>query len=381
MTRLPRLASAVAVVALLLIGATSTDAAWGASTSSRTRQQQVRAARAKKAAELNALKSSDAQLERAVRALADQVKTQSAKLASARQAVDAAEASVRALDQRIETTEADINGLQSAVVGRAVAAYVNPQRNTIAEIADAKDFGEASRRASLLQQVTNNDRDVIDQLHAKREDLGIDKDKAAAARKVAQKRRDVVKANLTELSTNLAEKARLEKALTARIAAIQAEAEALAAEDGRITDLIRRSSLARASRGDGSTGGDFRVSGMGLIWPISGPVTSEFGYRWGRLHAGIDIGDPAGTPIRAAKAGQVIFAGWMDGYGNCVIIDHGGGFSTLYGHQSRLGTGDGASVSQGEVIGYVGSTGHSTGNHLHFETRVNGSPQNPRRYL
>ena len=99
------------------------------------------------------------------------------------------------------------------------------------------------------------------------------------------------------------------------------------------------------------------------------------------MHQGIDIAAPTGTPIVAAKAGDVIFAGGMGGYGNCVIIDHGGGFSTLYGHQSRIAAGDGQSVERGQVIGYVGSTGHSTGPHLHFETRVNGSAQNPRRYL
>jgi murein DD-endopeptidase MepM/ murein hydrolase activator NlpD len=110
-------------------------------------------------------------------------------------------------------------------------------------------------------------------------------------------------------------------------------------------------------------------------------VTSEYGTRWGRLHAGIDIAAGTGTPIAAAKGGEVVFSGVMNGYGNCIVINHGGGFSTLYAHQSRLAARDGQDVDQGQVIGYVGSTGHSTGPHLHFETRVNGNPQNPRRYL
>ena len=124
-----------------------------------------------------------------------------------------------------------------------------------------------------------------------------------------------------------------------------------------------------------------KVSGSGIMWPLRGRVTSGYGRRWGRLHAGIDIAAPKGTPIRAAKAGTVVFAGQMSGYGNVVIIDHGGGLSTLYGHQSRLGSSRGQRVSQGQVIGYVGSTGHSTGNHCHFETRVNGVARNPRNYL
>ena len=117
-----------------------------------------------------------------------------------------------------------------------------------------------------------------------------------------------------------------------------------------------------------------------LIWPVRGPVTSGFGMRWGRMHQGIDISAGNGTPIHAAKAGTVTFAGTMSGYGNVVVITHSGGLSTLYAHQSRLAVSGGA-VSQGQVIGYVGSTGHSTGPHLHFETRVGGTPQNPMRYL
>ena len=102
--------------------------------------------------------------------------------------------------------------------------------------------------------------------------------------------------------------------------------------------------------------------------------------RWGRLHAGIDIAVPYGTPIHAAASGTVIYAGWMGGYGNFVIIDHGGGLSTGYAHQSSIAVG-GGSVSQGQVIGYVGCTGHCFGPHLHFEVRINGTPVDPLGYL
>ena len=99
------------------------------------------------------------------------------------------------------------------------------------------------------------------------------------------------------------------------------------------------------------------------------------------MHEGIDIGAGSGTPIRAAAAGTVIHAGWLGGYGNLVVIDHGGGVATAYGHQSSIAAGSGAFVAQGQVIGYVGSTGNSTGPHLHFEVRVNGAPQDPLGYL
>jgi len=122
-------------------------------------------------------------------------------------------------------------------------------------------------------------------------------------------------------------------------------------------------------------------SASGFIWPVNGPVVSPFGMRWGRMHTGIDIGVSYGTPIHAAASGQVIYAGWMEGYGNLVFIDHGRGISTGYAHQSSIAVSNGQSVTQGQVIGYVGCTGHCFGPHLHFEVRVNGTPVDPLGYL
>jgi len=149
------------------------------------------------------------------------------------------------------------------------------------------------------------------------------------------------------------------------------EANALAAADARV-----RGQLA-AVQGSADT----TPSAAGLIWPVSGPVTSPFGYRWGRLHAGIDIAAASGTPIHAAAAGTVVLAGWTGGYGNYTCIDHGGGLATCYAHQSSYAVSSGAQVSQGQVIGYVGNTGHSFGSHLHFEVRINGNPVDPLGYL
>jgi murein DD-endopeptidase MepM/ murein hydrolase activator NlpD len=148
---------------------------------------------------------------------------------------------------------------------------------------------------------------------------------------------------------------------------------------------LSAASTALAARIQGSSGSysppDSTPSAAGLIWPVSGPVTSPFGMRWGRMHEGIDIGVGYGTPIHAAASGRVIYAGWMDGYGNLVAIDHGRGLSTAYGHQSRIAVSNGQTVSQGQVIGYVGCTGHCFGPHLHFEVRINGAPVDPMGYL
>jgi murein DD-endopeptidase MepM/ murein hydrolase activator NlpD len=124
------------------------------------------------------------------------------------------------------------------------------------------------------------------------------------------------------------------------------------------------------------------------MWPVSGPISSPFGMRTNPvtgkfvLHAGIDIAASSGMTVAAAATGRVIIAGWDDGgYGNMVVIDHGGHMSTLYGHMSQIFVGAGQDVERGQAIGAVGSTGHSTGPHLHFEVRVNGNPVDPMSYL
>lgn len=124
------------------------------------------------------------------------------------------------------------------------------------------------------------------------------------------------------------------------------------------------------------------VPGSGqLVLPVPGPLTSPFGPRWGRLHAGIDIAAPGGTAIRAADAGLVVIAGPQGGYGNYTCVRHSGAVATCYAHQTRILVSVGDVVAKGAVIGTVGSTGNSTGNHLHFEVRINGQPVDPLRYL
>ena len=160
-------------------------------------------------------------------------------------------------------------------------------------------------------------------------------------------------------------------------AAELARYRALQAESRRLAELIRR---AKASRGSG------RVGRGGMLWPTPGPVTSGYGYRvhpiygYRRLHAGIDIGAPTGQGIVAVLAGTVVTAGPMGTYGNLVVIDHGDGLTTAYAHQSEVLVASGQRVARGRRIGLVGSTGASTGPHLHFETRVNGEPVDPMRY-
>jgi murein DD-endopeptidase MepM/ murein hydrolase activator NlpD len=166
--------------------------------------------------------------------------------------------------------------------------------------------------------------------------------------------------------------------LTASERAEAGEIDALQAVSASLGDQIRAAQAKAAAQSQGT---DQTPSSSGLIWPVSGPITSPFGWRWGRMHQGIDIGVGYGTPIHAAAAGTVIYCGWEEGYGNLVVIDHGGGLATAYAHQESIAVTCGQQVSQGQVIGYVGATGHATGPHLHFEVRINGNPVDPLGYL
>ena len=370
----------ITVLILALLAPMAPAGAAQSITTAKKKREELRQERARAAAKLNALKASDAQLEKAVEALRTQANAQMAKVASARQAAGAADAAVAQADARLAATEAEMTTLRTQITERAVAAYVRPHAGVFTGLSGAKDLSDASRRHSLLAQVANSDNDVVDRLRAAKEDQGIEQARAAEARQVAADRKQKVEGELSELQRSLAEKGRLERALSQRIKEFQSEVDGLASQEAAISAVIR-SREGRSRPAVGAVIDVGRVSGAGLMWPVGGSVTSEFGSRWGRLHAGIDISARTGTPIRAAKAGEVIMAGSQGGYGNVVIVDHGGGLTTLYAHQSRIAARDGQQVAQGEILGYVGSTGHSTGPHLHFETRVGGSPQNPRRLL
>lgn len=167
-----------------------------------------------------------------------------------------------------------------------------------------------------------------------------------------------------------------------------AEMEGLSqAENDQLVALIREreAQIAAARRAAGITTPE--TAPGAIAWPVTGVITSPFGWRrspfgsGAEFHQGLDIGANMGTPVKAAAAGTVISAGWYGGYGNYILIDHGGGMSTGYGHLSRIDVSNGQQVQRGQLIGAVGSTGASTGPHLHFEVRISGKPVDPTAYL
>jgi len=226
-----------------------------------------------------------------------------------------------------------------------------------AEVERSKVLMQAERKQTrrLRQKVAGDARALAARAAQEQEA----RDALVGARNELAQTKEAQAADLSKLSDR-------DRALADEIAQEQAASAALAAQ-------------IRAAQANRSV--DVTPSGAGLVWPVSGPVTSPFGWRWGRMHEGIDIGVPYGTPIHAAAAGTVIYCGWESGYGNLVVLDNGGNLATAYAHQSSIAVGCGQHVEQGQTLGYVGCTGHCFGPHLHFEVRIGGSPVDPLGYL
>ena len=334
----------------------------------------TQAKKAEVAAQMNTLRASDDELEAAVRALDAGVAAQSATTQAAQQSLQVAQSSLGSAQTSLAATETRMGDLRQRAAAAAIQAYVHPGGDTLLQIVKAKDLAEASRRQTLLATVVAQDRDVVEQMRAARQDLQFERENLARARDLAEERTKAAAEKLAGLQRALADQTRLKSALEGRIAQFSAEVDALSREEASLSAVIK------ARQATATRGVPLSV-GSAMAWPTSGSTTSAFGERWGRLHAGLDIANDVGTAIRAARGGTVILAGWNGGYGNSVVIDHGGGLSTLYAHASRVRTSEGQSVSQGDLIADMGSTGNSTGSHLHFETRVNGNPRNPAEYL
>lgn len=269
--------------------------------------------------------------------------------------------------------------------------YINGRLSYIDVVIGAKDFHDFANRLEILKRIIDADISLIAdikkeraEIDARKKQLEADRAQVLELEKQAKAKQELIQKKRDERNVVL------EKAQNDRASAMAA-IEELQAASAQISELIRQRQAERAAAQQqaSSSGGSYTYTqGTGQLgWPCNGVITSPFGYRvhpiWGTTiyHSGIDIGVDYGTPIHAADSGTVVYSGWMSGYGNTVVIDHGNGISTLYGHNESLYVSEGQSVSKGTVIAGAGSTGNSTGPHCHFEVRVNGDPVDPMGYL
>lgn len=323
------------------------------------------------------------------------------EVAAARAALGAAQAELdqlvaqeQSVQSQLDHVSGQLEAARAILKQQAVASFIRYgssaerldillRAGDISELHDAKAFVDA-----LAERQTR----VVDEFAALQEDTQVLEAEAEAARLAAAARRDEVQSQTDALQAARAQQVGATASVVSEANRERALLESLQGSRSEYERRIRKmqaesDSIAALLRARGS--GGVALSGRGsLRSPLANPVvTSTFGYRvhpiFGdrRLHTGLDFRASTGTPISAAAGGEVIFAGWRGGYGNCTIIDHGGGVATLYAHQSAIRVDVGDEVSGGQVIGAAGATGFATGSHLHFEVRNSGAPVDPLPYL
>ena len=308
-------------------------------------------------------------------------------------------------ENKLVEVTAELNQKHAVLEKRVRDIYINGQISYLDVLFGAQDFGDFLTRMDLLKRVMIRDSELVANVLAYQNEI-----------KEVGKQLEADKRIQEELATkaNEAKNISLEKVAKqqALIDLMQNDKEIydrqydeMMASSAEVERMIQESKYRKAAEEEArrrqeqmaqagnvevfDDGGGYVMQSYGgaMIWPLSGPITSEFGWRThpifgnARFHSGLDIGGDYGMPIHAAQSGIVIEAGWIGGYGNTIMIDHGGGIVTLYGHNESLAVGVGQYVNQGDVIAYCGSTGNSTGPHCHFEVRVGGEPVSPWDYL
>jgi murein DD-endopeptidase MepM/ murein hydrolase activator NlpD len=276
---------------------------------------------------------------------------------------------------------------QGLLAKRLVQIYKSDQPDLVTVLLESDGFQDLLVRSDYMNRLGEQDSMIVDQVRKlkaesqrKKELLGkLKAQSEAAVAEIESKRQELAqaRAGIESRQGALASAREQKRGSLSNVResrhSLEGDLAALEAASAQVTAQLQGSGNAPA--------GPIRQGSGGFIWPVNGPVVSPFGMRWGRLHAGIDIAVPAGTPVRASKSGTVAIAGWVGGYGNYTCINHGGGIATCYAHQSSIGVSVGQSVKQGQVIGSSGCTGHCFGPHVHFEVRINGSPVDPMGYL
>lgn len=338
-----------------------------------------------------------AELDAVVAGLDEELVVVAGELHTAERQLAAADAHHRTVLAELSRTRAQLLESRHALRDQAVTAFIRAGKRPSALdlVLRADDVAQAQAVTVLADAVLRAQDDLVDETGALEEDAALLEVDAARAEAAAASQHQAVAVQQASLEAVRSEQAaaRAEVAAEAEVEAqllagaraekqaYQARASALEAESAAITELLRKRAAEQAERA--------ARAGSGVLgYPVARPtVTSGYGYRthpiYGgrRLHAGMDFRAPMGTPILASAAGTVVSAGYSGGYGNVVVIDHGRSLATLYAHQSRLAVSAGQQVSRGQTVGSAGSTGSSTGPHLHFEVRVDGTPVDPAAYL
>ncbi len=368
----------VLVAGILLAGPAGAVKETDSIRDARDKREVVKGQAAEAAEALVLVEAADDEVSDALHALDDAVALQEAKILAARQAIEAAEAEATLRWVQADEITAEVAVLRRRIQELAVDVYIGRIRP--GSLLESADLTAGVRRAAILDAVTGDRGDLVDRLRAMEsdlEDVALSADDAIAD---AQARQRELESSIRVLDRRIAAKEDVKGELQERITAYEDEIRSFERQEYLMAILIDNliAEELRKSAADLT-----KESGQGFIMPMEGRLTSLFGPRkhpiFGttRQHNGVDFGCVRGQPIWAAKAGKVIFAGLKSGYGNVVLIEHEGPVITLYAHQQEILVSTGYQIDKGEPLGKCGSTGWSTGPHLHFEVRTGGAPVDP----
>lgn len=302
--------------------------------------------------------------------------------------LDTAVAELEQAKRHLAEVKARLKRALVALREHLVAIYQAGSPDVLSVIVSSEGFDELVDRSEYLSRINGLDEAVVLRVRDLRDEIKRTVARLRTTKNRIEAARDAIAVEEQALAgARAAVQSRQAELVSARRQREEALSRISEHEDHLEADMAEISAEIAATLQSSASAplpaGPIRYGSGQLIWPVDGPVVSGFGMRWGRMHEGIDIAVPAGTPIRAAASGSVVLVqseAESGGYGNFTCLDHGGGLQTCYAHQSSFAVTSG-SVSQGDVIGYVGCTGHCYGDHLHFEVRINGAPTDPLGYL
>lgn len=382
--RLPgRLALGVALGAIVL-SVFGSAAAQDSIKDARNKRDAAINAKADAAAQINLLRAQDAEVAVAMRSINEAVARQSANVETARAAVAAAEDEAKTRQAEVVRLQGDLGALRAEIIGVFVDDYIGRATNEGDALVRAGSFDEGLRRRAILEAIGTDKRRTEVRLRALDADMRLAAAAAERAVRDAEARRAALAGELATLESRRAQQQKVRTDFERRIAEWRRRQDQLDRDAAQLGDFIKR----EQARILGVTpNSPIASSTQGFVLPARGKLVSGFGRRthpiYGdvRMHEGADFDGRTGDPIVAAKEGRVIFAGVRGGYGNVVIVAHGPAVTTVYAHMSAIDASIGNNVGKGELLGRVGSTGLSTGPHLHFEVRINGDAKDPMLFL
>mgnify|MGYP002798049714 FL=1 len=375
------------LVGALLPGGGPVQHAQAASTSQlKSRLAELKSARAEANAAVEALEGESEKYSEKIAALDYQIQSTRAELNATQKIIDSLTRAIADKQDELDETIAQLDEKQELFETRIRVMYENGDTTYLEVLLSSEDFSDMLTNMEIVSQIMDYDKRIVEEYKALKAQIETQKAALESDRKDKQDYADDLEQAYEEIEAQKKEYKALKAKVDSDLALKKAEAERMLREQDEINDEIAALSRQETAA---SGGGGGKVYSGSLVWPCPSysRISSQYGYRTHpisgtrKLHKGLDIAASSGNPVIAAASGTVVKSYFSSSYGNYVVISHGGGLMTAYAHMTRRLVSAGQTVAAGQQVGTVGSTGNSTGPHLHFEVYVGGSTTNPMNYF